>query len=583
MLKSLKIKSRLLVSFLIVILLTIFLVIMGVGALNDTNQNFINYDQHAVASALAIKDCRIAVLQVSADVQTLLVSTDETIRQKLSAELDQEEEDYYTSLSVVKQQFDGDQTALLAYEQAADSWFQFIDEIYADITAFGNANGAKHVEQLDVFEDKMAAAATVVTDQINDHKAEEAAANEAFTNMTIIILIGIFVVQIILIVIISSSLTKSIVGPISELDLVAKEMAKGNLKQEIQYHSKDAVGQLADSLRSMITTLSAYVTDIDRAMGLMADGNFDIKPSQPFIGDFKNIEDSITKFIVNMSRNINSIQRASVIVDSAADQVSSSSQNLARGATEQASSIEELTASIVEISGSVDENAASASAANDQSLVVMQEFTASDARMQNLVKAMDEINQSSGEINKIIKTIDDIAFQTNILALNAAVEAARAGSAGKGFAVVADEVRNLASKSADAAKNTTSLIESSIKAVENGSKIAQETAQSLGGVLEGAKKIAMLVQKISVTTKNQSDSSKQIVQNVDNISEVVQYNAATAEESAAASEELSSQAQMLKSITTKFKLAGFAIESEDKIQQASAVPASAGKTQQSKY
>lgn len=568
MLKRLRIKVRLIVSFLIVILLTTILVVMGVGALLDTSKNFLEYDRLEVESTLAMKDCRIAILQTSTDMQTLLMSDDNAVREKLSAELTQEKADYYASLNIVKSLFHGDQAAINAYEKAADTWFQLIDEVYADNDAGGKANSAKYSEQLDNFEDTMAQAAVVVSDQLNAHRAEEAAANKAFAYFTVYTLIGIFVVQIILMLIISSSLTKSIVEPISELDLVAKEMAKGNLKQHIQYHSKDAVGALADSLRSMITALSAYVTDIDRAMGEMANGNFDIKPSQPFIGDFKNIEDSITKFIINMSGNINNIQRASVVVDSAAEQVSSSSQNLARGSTEQASSIEELAAAITEISSSVEENAASTSAANDQSLVAMREFMASDIRMKNLVTAMEEINQSSGEINKIIKTIDDIAFQTNILALNAAVEAARAGSAGKGFAVVADEVRNLASKSADAAKNTTSLIESSIKAVENGSKIAQETAQSLGGVLEGAKRITELVEKISVTTKNQADASKQIMQNVDNISQVVQYNAATAEESAAASEELSSQSQMLKSITAKFQLGSFAIEASEKIHQA---------------
>jgi methyl-accepting chemotaxis protein len=241
-------------------------------------------------------------------------------------------------------------------------------------------------------------------------------------------------------------------------------------------------------------------------------------------------------------------------VSSGAGQVSSAAQALSQGATEQASSIQQLSASITEIAGEVNKNAYDASTANTLSLQASAEVERGNEHMKKMTSAMSDISDSSNEIGKIIKTIEDIAFQTNILSLNAAVEAARAGVAGRGFAVVADEVRNLANKSAEAAKNTTALIESSIQAVKSGTKIANETATSLNAIIEGTKKTAELVGEISKASNNQATSINQITLGVDQISAVVQTNSATSEESAATSEELSAQAQALKSMLSALKL-----------------------------
>ena len=229
-------------------------------------------------------------------------------------------------------------------------------------------------------------------------------------------------------------------------------------------------------------------------------------------------------------------------------------QALSQGATEQASSIEELAATITEMSGQIQNNAQSALQASQTVDGVGEKILESNQQMQTMTKAMGEISASSSEIGKIIKTIEDIAFQTNILALNAAVEAARAGEAGKGFAVVADEVRSLASKSSDASKSTAALIENSLKAVENGTRIADETAQSLLSVVEGTKEIASQINQIAAASSEQSKGAAQVQLGIDQIPNVVQTNSATAEESAAASEELSGQAQMLKTLISKFKL-----------------------------
>lgn len=255
-----------------------------------------------------------------------------------------------------------------------------------------------------------------------------------------------------------------------------------------------------------------------------------------------------------MSNTVKGIQKAGILVATESERVSTGAQTLSQGATEQASSVEELVATTEDIRNHVEANEQSTKMANAQVTDVTTVILNSNEQMQNMIHAMENINASSNEIGKIIKTIEDIAFQTNILALNAAVEAARAGTAGKGFAVVADEVRNLASKSAEAAKNTTTLIETSIKAVHNGTEIAGQTADLLSSVVEGSKSIAEVVNKIAADFSWQAEAISQVTEGINQVSSVVQTTTATAEENAASSQELSAQAQVLKSLVSKFRL-----------------------------
>lgn len=373
-------------------------------------------------------------------------------------------------------------------------------------------------------------------------------------NMYIYIILTIMVAAFVVAMMLAYYISRGISKPISEIERAAEAMAKGNYDVEIAFKSRDEIGGLADSMREMMTVTNNIILDTSRGLNEVAAGNFNISPKVEYIGVFSGIKHALVTIITDLSDTISQIKTAADQVSSGSEQVSSSSQALAQGATEQASSVEELSASINEVSAQIKENARNAELASDTVNNVDVSIRTSNGQMTTMMNAMSEISSSSSEIGKIIKTIEDIAFQTNILALNAAVEAARAGSAGKGFAVVADEVRNLATKSSEAAKQTNALIEGSVRSVENGVKIADETAQSLAGVVKGAQEVTELIKKITQASAEQSVSISQINLGIEQISAVVQTNSATSEESAAASEELNSQASMMKEMVAKFIL-----------------------------
>ncbi|EQK42142.1 methyl-accepting chemotaxis (MCP) signaling domain protein [[Clostridium] bifermentans ATCC 638] len=349
-------------------------------------------------------------------------------------------------------------------------------------------------------------------------------------------------------------ITKKLQNPIKELESAANKMAGGDFDIDIEYDSKDELGSLSDSMRQMSSKTKEIIMDTTHVLEEVASGNFDVETSTEYVGVFKVIESSVLKITKDLSEIMLQINLASEEVEGASNQVSSGSQLLAQGATEQASAVEELSATIAEISDKIKENADNAKKANSLMLNSSKQVKEGNDQMTHMIKAMEEISFTSNEIARIIKTIDDIAFQTNILALNAAVEAARAGEAGKGFAVVADEVRNLASKSAEAAKNTATLIENSIEAVDKGNEIVENTADSFKRIINTTNRTTAVVNDIAKTSEDEANAINQVTLGVDQISEVVQTNSATSEESAAASEELSGQAQMLKSLIERFKL-----------------------------
>ena len=347
---------------------------------------------------------------------------------------------------------------------------------------------------------------------------------------------------------------KQIVKPIIYISNQIRPLQEGNLDINLEYEANNELGDLASILRNSMKVIEDYIHDIDRIMAQFAQGDFNVTPSVKYIGDFQMIEQAIGSFTTTISSALGSIGRAEHQISGNADQLSSSSQSLAQGATEQASAVEQLYATLDELSKNAARNVEMANEAQNDAKKTGEQVTISGSQMEEMVAAMKDITQTSHKINEIIATIENIAFQTNILALNAAVEAARAGSAGKGFAVVADEVRSLAAQSDEAAKETKDLIEESVKATERGSGIVDEVSETLNRTLNLVKKSNSAIGSIADAINAESEAIKQVTDGIAQIAEVVQTNSASSQESAAVSEELFEEVRKLHEQTGRFRL-----------------------------
>ena len=373
----------------------------------------------------------------------------------------------------------------------------------------------------------------------------------------LVIMCAVFsIVGLMILIAISFFLIKRALNPLLGIALAGKAVAEGNFDVKVSYDRQDEIGDLAAAIQSVMQHVQEIISDLSDKLSELAKGNFrvSLENTEQYPGAYRPLLNSLQEISNDLNKTMAEIKTSAKEVNAGAEQVSSGAQGLSQGATEQASSIEELSATVNDISEHIKKTAENTRLANTEAQNAGKEVSHSDKQMQQMKAAMENINQKSGEISKIIKTIDDIAFQTNILALNAAIEAARAGVAGKGFAVVADEVGNLAQKSANAAKDTTMLIEETLQAVEQGTVLADSTAESLQRVVTGAGKVTELVNQIAEASVEQSRAVEQVSTGIDQISSVVQSNTATAEESAAASEELSGQANILNELVGRFQL-----------------------------
>jgi methyl-accepting chemotaxis protein len=373
-------------------------------------------------------------------------------------------------------------------------------------------------------------------------------------NITMLVTIATVVVIIIACLLLLRYVMAGIVRPIQAITENSQKLSQGKLDFEIHVDNRDEIGLLAQSLNQAAKTLSLYISDISENLNAISQGNLNRVPQLDYIGDFVEIRKSTDVILKQLNDTMTQIQLVAVQVGNGAEHVSSGAQALAQGATEQANEVDSLVERVDQVSDQINTNAKTANETSIQIDQVEQQITRCNQQMEEMSHAMNEISSCSNEIGHIIKAIEDIAFQTNILALNAAVEAARAGSAGKGFAVVADEVRNLAAKSADAVKETTELIDKTLRMVESGSKLTDVTQESLHSVVAGAGTVTSQIKLISDASQEQEVAINHIKDSICQISTVIQSNSATSEESAAASEELSNQARILMNLVKQFKI-----------------------------
>ena len=380
------------------------------------------------------------------------------------------------------------------------------------------------------------------------------------SNVLVAVVIVLALVCLVLGTLLTHFVTAAVRVPVRQLMDASVEMKNGNLAvaDAITYQSKDEIGLLAESMRETLEFLHGYVGEISSTLETVANGDLTMNPDDvtDFRGEFSSIKRSLVYILDNLNETLSEISMASQQVNSGSIQIAAGSQTLAQGASEQTSSVERLSNVISDITSQVNVTAAHAMTAMQTMEDTANQVQACNEQMNHMMSAMNNITQQASQIGNIVKTIEDIAFQTNILALNAAVEAARAGAAGKGFAVVADEVRNLAAKSAEASKNTSDLIGGTVQAVNEGTSVLSDTAQTLLTVVDGSQEAAALVSQIAQAAKEEAEAVSEISQNIEQITTVVYTTSSTAEESASASEELSGQATALNSLLDQFQLRG---------------------------
>ncbi|MBQ7681240.1 MAG: MCP four helix bundle domain-containing protein [Oscillibacter sp.] len=604
MLKNMKISRRMILSYMVVVAFLAIPVFVSLGMLSkvgDALQEFYNTSYQTVQNSWKGKRSLAAL---RGDLLQAALDTDPT---KTSSYVTQARIDFDTlneAIADLENTYMGDKSNIRDLNNYANTAMPMIEQLYiyaaqgdaVQSYAYMRDNYLPVSENMRTLFDSMG----VEADNAAQEKVD--AANRLASTAYIVVVV-LFAVTAGLAIVLSTTLSKGITGPASEMQEVTLAVSNGDFTSHIDYESKDDLGQLADNMRSMTQTFKDIIEDIEYQLSEMGQGNLNVRSrnvsmyvgsfsrisdamtelstafkniiddieyqlsemgagnlnvrsrdSSMYVGAFSRISDATTDLSTALSETMAKIDQSAEQVNSGGEQISSSAQALAQGATQQAASVEELANSIGEISRAVEQTAGHAKDAKDDTQQSHEQITVCSTYMADLMAAMKDIEAKSVEISKVIKTIEDIAFQTNILALNAAVEAARAGSAGKGFAVVADEVRNLATKSQEASKSTAALIEDTVKAVNEGTRLSVETDEALKAVVARAQKVMDSVTQISVATDAQSRDVNQVSIGIDQISSVVQTNSATAEQSAAAAEELSGQSNMLKKLVSQFTL-----------------------------
>ena len=555
-LENMHLKERIDYGYRKVIAMMLISGLLSVVIIGILFANMMHYVENVNVADQAVKICRINVNAAARNIREMALNEDtssydnyeQTVKRLLS-EVDSE-------LQILKK------TEVLSdenYEEYATALSDWGEIGYSIIEEIKNGNDENATDA--ILNNCTPALNKVVEIAIKLDELTDEASSETVRNMVVCTVAGFVVIIVCLVFAFtltrktSKRVLETILEPLHAIEDVAMELTEGNLHSALEYHSDDEIGKLAHSMRKSIRMLGTYVDDIDRSMKLFSEGNFDVHPEVEWRGDFVGILNSFMAFQASMAGTIKGIQNVSNEVSGAAEQVASSSNDLADGATNQAAVVEELTATVTGVSEQVEKNSQSAKEISVKVDELGNAISESNGKMHEMVDSMHEISEASKEIDKIITTINEIASQTNLLALNASIEAARAGEAGKGFAVVANQVNVLADQSAQAAKESATLIETSVKAVEKGMVIAGQTAAQLEEVAENSKVITTEVTNIAETLETQTTEIKQINEGIEQINDVVQTNSATSEECAAASQEMSSEAESLREMIRKFKVA----------------------------
>jgi len=551
---NLKISTKLIVGFLLVAVIAGVVGIVGLMNITRINEaDTLMFENNTMGINYSANAARY-YQRMKYNIAECIILRDDSKRNEYAGNISSfigtidEQLANYESLSI------SDETDREIFNRLKSSWSQYKNHM-SNIVRYIQAG------QYDAAENELLGESDAIGNQVRDilvelvdynqKSADERAdsntklANTAISLMIILILIGIA-----LAVFLGLFISRIISSPVKKIVTAANQLALGDMDITFDTEYRDETGQLIKAFKNLVASTREQASLVER----IADG--DLTVDIPIRSDKDLLGRKLSEMVQKINGLLLNISNAAEQVSAGSKQISDSSMALSQGATEQASSIEELTASIEQVSTQTKVNADNASKANEMAEQAKNYAVTGNTQMKEMLKAMDDINESSSNINKIIKVIDDIAFQTNILALNAAVEAARAGQHGKGFAVVAEEVRTLAGRSANAAKETTALIEDSIKKSEEGTRIAKETAEALGKIVESVEAVTGLVSEINTASNEQSVAISQINQGIMQVSHVVQENSATSEESAAASEELSSQAAILYDLIRQFKLNG---------------------------